>query len=245
MTNSLSMHSKLSLIAAFWVAQIAALQADTPAATATKLDVVYKTTEQGPLKLDLHYPATPKAGAKVPLVLFTHGGGWIACPACWRKACACSRSATASKMSCRRPQHWRPRFPRRHHESCFRRGFELHPEIRQHLHALVRPCRRRIRHPPSQEARTLDDRCRPGERLFALTLHHAATKGHHARSHLRIHQGRLFHLKEENDRVVTVVSETELRIARNTTSVKHLPHGHVEILNQFTTAATIQRALSR
>jgi acetyl esterase/lipase len=78
MTNSLQMHSKLSLIAAFWVAQIAVLQAETPGATTTKLDVVYKTTEQGPLKLDLHYPAAPKAGAKVPLVLFTHGGGWAA-----------------------------------------------------------------------------------------------------------------------------------------------------------------------
>ena len=78
MTNSLSMHSKLSLVAAFWVAQIAVLQADTPAATTTKLDVTYKTTAQGPLKLDLHYPAAPKAGAKVPLVLFTHGGGWAA-----------------------------------------------------------------------------------------------------------------------------------------------------------------------
>ncbi len=43
-----------------------------------QLDVVYKTTEQGPLKLDLHYPAAPKAGAKFPLVLFTHGGGWAA-----------------------------------------------------------------------------------------------------------------------------------------------------------------------
>jgi len=72
------MHSKLSLIAAFWMAQIAALQAETPAATTTKLDVVYKTTEQGPLKLDLHYPAAPKAGTKIPLVLFTHGGGWAA-----------------------------------------------------------------------------------------------------------------------------------------------------------------------
>jgi acetyl esterase/lipase len=46
--------------------------------TATKLDVIYKTTEQGPLKLDLHYPAAPKAGDKFPLVLFTHGGGWSA-----------------------------------------------------------------------------------------------------------------------------------------------------------------------
>lgn len=78
MTNSLSMHSKLSLIAAFWVAQFAVLQAETPAATTTKLDVVYKTTEQGPLKLDLHYPAAPKVGVKFPLVLFTHGGGWAA-----------------------------------------------------------------------------------------------------------------------------------------------------------------------
>lgn len=43
-----------------------------------QLDVVYKTTAQGPLKLDLHYPAAPKAGEKFPLVLFTHGGGWAA-----------------------------------------------------------------------------------------------------------------------------------------------------------------------
>lgn len=71
------MHSKLYLIAAFWMAQIAALHAETPATTTTKLDVVYKTTEQGPLKLDLHYPAAPKAGARCPLVLFTHGGGWV------------------------------------------------------------------------------------------------------------------------------------------------------------------------
>lgn len=42
----------------------------------SKLDVTYKFVEQGPLKLDLHYPATPKAGAKYPLVLFMHGGGW-------------------------------------------------------------------------------------------------------------------------------------------------------------------------
>ncbi|MBV6499105.1 MAG: hypothetical protein CJBNEKGG_01555 [Prosthecobacter sp.] len=77
MTNSLSMHSKLSLIAAFWVAQFAALHAQTPVAATTKLDVVYKTTEEGPLKLDLHYPAASKDGARLPLVLFTHGGGWV------------------------------------------------------------------------------------------------------------------------------------------------------------------------
>lgn len=45
---------------------------------ALQLDVVYKTTPQGPLKLDLHYPEPPKPGAKYPLVLFTHGGGWAA-----------------------------------------------------------------------------------------------------------------------------------------------------------------------
>lgn len=44
----------------------------------TKFDVIYKTTAQGPLKLDRHYPAVPKAGAMFPLVLFTHGRGWAA-----------------------------------------------------------------------------------------------------------------------------------------------------------------------
>lgn len=44
----------------------------------SKLDVTYKFVEQGPLKLDLHYPAAPKAGDKFPLVLFVHGGGWTA-----------------------------------------------------------------------------------------------------------------------------------------------------------------------
>jgi len=52
--------------------------AEVSAADTTRLDVVYKSTEQGPLKLDLHYPEAPKAGAKFPLVLFTHGGGWVA-----------------------------------------------------------------------------------------------------------------------------------------------------------------------
>ena len=68
----------LIVIATFLMAAFATSNAETPAASTTKLDVVYKTTEQGPLKLDLHYPAAPKAGAKVPLVLFTHGGGWAA-----------------------------------------------------------------------------------------------------------------------------------------------------------------------
>ena len=68
----------LIVIATLLVAAFATSNAETPAATTTKLDVVYKTTEQGPLKLDLHYPAAPKTGAKFPLVLFTHGGGWAA-----------------------------------------------------------------------------------------------------------------------------------------------------------------------
>jgi len=74
------MHAKLTLIsiAVLLLAPFAVSQAETLAATSSKLDVVYKKTEQGPLKLDLHYPAAPKTGAKVPLVLFTHGGGWAA-----------------------------------------------------------------------------------------------------------------------------------------------------------------------
>ncbi len=46
--------------------------------TATKLDVTYKTNAQGPLKLDLYFPAAPKVGDRFPLVVFTHGGGWAA-----------------------------------------------------------------------------------------------------------------------------------------------------------------------
>ena len=66
------MHSKLALIL------LVALGTRFAQSQATdQLDVVYKTTEQGPLKLDLHYPDAPKAGATYPLVLFTHGGGWV------------------------------------------------------------------------------------------------------------------------------------------------------------------------
>ena len=56
---------------------LAPLAAEELAKT-TKFDIVYKTTEQGPLKLDLHYPSAPVGGSKFPLVLFTHGGGWAA-----------------------------------------------------------------------------------------------------------------------------------------------------------------------
>ncbi len=59
-------------------ALICASNAANPETSTTKLDIVYKTTPQGALKLDLHYPKAPKAGARYPLVLFTHGGGWSA-----------------------------------------------------------------------------------------------------------------------------------------------------------------------
>ena len=54
------------------------LHAEGGDSSAIQCDVVYKTTPQGPLKLDLHYPESPKTGAKYPLVIFTHGGGWAA-----------------------------------------------------------------------------------------------------------------------------------------------------------------------
>ena len=44
----------------------------------SKLDVTYKTAGQTPLKLDLYYPAAPKAEDKFPLVIYLHGGGWAA-----------------------------------------------------------------------------------------------------------------------------------------------------------------------
>lgn len=42
-----------------------------------KPDIVYKTTPQGELHLDLYYPEVEPAG-KYPVVLYTHGGGWAA-----------------------------------------------------------------------------------------------------------------------------------------------------------------------
>lgn len=72
------MKRSFALLLPLLFAFTAALHAEAPSKPTTKLDVIYKTTEQGPLKLDLHYPAEPKAGAKFSLVLFTHGGGWAA-----------------------------------------------------------------------------------------------------------------------------------------------------------------------
>ena len=72
------MKTALALTLALLLAPLAVLRADDRALATTKLDVIYKTTEQGSLKLDLHYPTAAKPGTKHPLVLFTHGGGWSA-----------------------------------------------------------------------------------------------------------------------------------------------------------------------
>ena len=50
--------------------------ADEPAIN-LKADVVYKTTPQGNLRMDLYYPEKELSG-KYPLVIYTHGGGWAA-----------------------------------------------------------------------------------------------------------------------------------------------------------------------
>ena len=42
-----------------------------------KADIVYKTTAENDLHLDLFYPATELVGA-YPIVVYTHGGGWAA-----------------------------------------------------------------------------------------------------------------------------------------------------------------------
>ncbi|WP_345684438.1 alpha/beta hydrolase fold domain-containing protein [Novipirellula caenicola] len=43
-----------------------------------KLDIVYKNTPQGNLLLDLYYPANHQAGSPLPVIVYTHGGGWAA-----------------------------------------------------------------------------------------------------------------------------------------------------------------------
>ena len=57
-----------------------ALRAEHPSAQTPinlKPDIVYKTTAEGDLHLDLFYPAAELVGA-YPLVVYTHGGGWAA-----------------------------------------------------------------------------------------------------------------------------------------------------------------------
>eukprot|EP01093_Parvamoeba_rugata_P000957 TRINITY_DN1115_c0_g4_i1.p1 TRINITY_DN1115_c0_g4~~TRINITY_DN1115_c0_g4_i1.p1 ORF type:complete len:324 (+),score=39.59 TRINITY_DN1115_c0_g4_i1:1-972(+) len=43
-----------------------------------KLNVLYKVTEEEDLYLDIYYPKTSKEGEKLPVVIYTHGGGWAA-----------------------------------------------------------------------------------------------------------------------------------------------------------------------
>ncbi|WP_179336188.1 alpha/beta hydrolase [Winogradskyella costae] len=43
-----------------------------------KLNVLYKVTEEEDLYLDIYYPKTLKDGEKLPVVIYTHGGGWAA-----------------------------------------------------------------------------------------------------------------------------------------------------------------------
>lgn len=72
------MKHTFTLLTALLLVPLAALHAAESGSPTIRLDVTYKTTAQGPLRLDLHYPTSPKPGAQYPLVLFTHGGGWAA-----------------------------------------------------------------------------------------------------------------------------------------------------------------------
>lgn len=58
-------------------------------------------------------------------------------------------------------------------------------------------------------------------------------------------EGGPFWMKEKNDGVVTVESETDLRIKKSTTSFKHLFHEHVEILNQPETVTRVEALLGK
>ena len=41
-----------------------------------KLNVLYKETKEENLYLDIYYPKNKKVGQKLPVVIYTHGGGW-------------------------------------------------------------------------------------------------------------------------------------------------------------------------
>ena len=43
-----------------------------------KLNILYKTTNEENLYLDIYYPKNKKVGQKLPVVIYTHGGGWAA-----------------------------------------------------------------------------------------------------------------------------------------------------------------------
>ena len=52
-------------------------------------------------------------------------------------------------------------------------------------------------------------------------------------------------MNEKNDGVVTVESETDLRIKSATSSFKHLAREHVDILNQQETLVWVEDLLAR
>ncbi|WP_009959234.1 hypothetical protein [Verrucomicrobium spinosum] len=54
-----------------------------------------------------------------------------------------------------------------------------------------------------------------------------------------------FSLKGENDGVVTVVSETDLRVKESTTSFRHLLHEHTEILQKQETLDWVLELLKK
>lgn len=58
-------------------------------------------------------------------------------------------------------------------------------------------------------------------------------------------EGGPFWMKERNDGVVTVASETDLRIKPGTTSFKHLTREHVDILNQAETLNWVEALLNQ
>lgn len=58
-------------------------------------------------------------------------------------------------------------------------------------------------------------------------------------------EGGPFWMKERNDGVVTVESETDLRVKRATSSFTHLTREHVDILNQPETLEHVEAALAR
>lgn len=58
-------------------------------------------------------------------------------------------------------------------------------------------------------------------------------------------EGGPFWMKEKNDGVVTVESETDLRIKRSTTSFQHLIYEHVEILKQPAVVERVEQLLAK
>ena len=58
-------------------------------------------------------------------------------------------------------------------------------------------------------------------------------------------EGGPFWMKEKNDGVVTVESETDLRIKSATSSLKHLTREHVDILNQRETLSWVENVLAK